>query len=76
MEHVSFLLERETIIGLGILGAIIATAGNFFVRSKLSFSKRYSRYVVLFGYGLTWISVAFFIIAGFATAYADTLREF
>ena len=74
MEQLSFLLEREMIIGLGILGAIIATIGNFIIPPKSSFPKYYARYVILFGYGLTWTSVALFIIAGFATAYAENLR--
>ena len=74
MEQLSFLLEREMIIGLGIFGAIVATVGNFLLREKSSFSKQQSRYVMLFGYGLTWISIGLFIIAGFATAYAAPIR--
>ena len=73
MEQLSFLLEREMIIGLGVFGAIIATTGNFILRPKSSFPKCYARYVIFLGYGLTWTSVALFIIAGFATAYADIL---
>ncbi len=74
MGLLSFLLERETIIGLGIFGAFAVFAGNFLLRPKSSFPKQYARYVMIFGYGLTWISVAFFIIAGFATAYAKSLQ--
>tara|TARA_B100000029_G_C17352879_1_gene879615 strand:- start:668 stop:892 length:225 start_codon:yes stop_codon:yes gene_type:complete len=74
MELLSFLLEREAIIGLGIFGAFAVVAGNFLLRPKSSFPKQYARYVMIFGYGLTWISVAFFIIAGFATAYAKSLQ--
>ena len=74
MEQLSFLLGREMIIGLGVFGAILSTVGNFLRRPKSSFPKQYARYLVLFGYGLTWTSVAFFIIAGFATAYAKPLR--
>ena len=73
MEQLSFLLEREMIIGLGIFGAILATMGNFIIRPKSSFPKQYARYVMLFGYSLTWASVALFIIAGFATAYSENL---
>jgi hypothetical protein len=74
MEQLSFLLEREMIIGLGIFGAIVATVGNFLLRAKSSFPKQQARYVMLFGYGLTWISIGLFIIAGFATAYAAPTR--
>ena len=74
MEQLSFLLEREMIIGLGIFGAIIATAGNFLLHAKSSFPKKYARYVMLFGYGLTWVSIGLFIIAGFAAAYAEPLQ--
>lgn len=70
MEQLSFLLEREVIIGFGIFGAVIATAGNFLMRPKTSFPRLYARYLMFFGYGLTWISIGFFIIAGFAKAYA------
>ena len=73
MEQLSFLLEREVIIGLGIFGALIATVGNFLFRAKSSFPKKYARSVVLCGYGLTWVSIGLFIIAGFATAYAEPL---
>ena len=74
MEQLFFLLEREMIVGLGIFGAFAATAGNFLLRPKSSFPTQYARYVMFFGYGLTWISVAFFIIAGFAAAYAGSLQ--
>ena len=74
MEQLSFLLERGTIISLGVLGAIFATAGNFLLRTNSPFPKNFARYVMVFGYGLTWISVGLFIIAGFAAAYAEPIQ--
>ena len=69
MEQLSFLLKRDVIIGLAIVGATIATVGSFLLKRNSSLPKTYARYVLWFGYGLTWGSVALFIVAGFATAY-------
>jgi hypothetical protein len=58
------LLEREPIIALAILGAVLATLGTYLANR----SGRRSRVPVLLvrsGYALTLASVAAFILAGF-----------
>tara|TARA_B100000029_G_C17152948_1_gene806724 strand:- start:322 stop:579 length:258 start_codon:yes stop_codon:yes gene_type:complete len=68
LGFVARLLERETIIGLAVFGAIVATIGSFLLhhyeRDSLA-KKRLARLVLRIGYGITWLSVSLFIIVGF-----------
>ncbi len=69
MEQLSFLIEREVIIAFAVIGGVIATIGSYMVRRDEANPPRHARAVLRFGYGLTAVSMALFIIAGFATAY-------
>ncbi|MEK9673755.1 MAG: hypothetical protein VW268_14830 [Rhodospirillaceae bacterium] len=69
MEHLAFLLEREVIIALAVVGAFIATAGSYLVRPGSDANPKTARFILRAGYAITWTSVGLFIVAGFATAY-------
>ena len=71
MSALAFLLERETIIALALSGATIATVGSYMVRRPTKIRLPFAHFVLRLGYGLTFVSVAFFIVAGFATAYSE-----
>ena len=71
MSALAFLIEREFIIALAVSGAIIATVGNYMVRRQTKIRPHFAHFVLRLGYGLTFVSVAFFIVDGFATAYSD-----
>ena len=71
MSALAFLLERESIIALALSGGMIATVGSYMVRRQTKIRPQYAHFVLRLGYGLTFVSVAFFIVAGFATAYSD-----
>ncbi len=64
MELIPLLLQRDLIIALAIFGALIATVGSMLMRNKSSVSPYMARLVLRTGYGLSWGSVAVFIIAG------------
>ncbi len=69
MELVDFLLQRRIIIALAIMGAAVATLGNYLGREKSRTDPRTARLILRLGYGITWTSVALFIVAGFMSAY-------
>jgi len=69
MEYLAFLLEREVVITLAIVGAVIATVGSFMVRRTSDIDPKFARTVLRTGYAITWASVGLFIVAGFASAY-------
>lgn len=71
MGALAFLLEREVIIALALSGGVIATVGSFLIRRKSEASRRRTRFILRFGYVLTFVSVGLFIAAGFAAAYRD-----
>ena len=71
MSALAFLLERESIIALALSGAMIATVGSYMVRRQTKIRPQLAHFVLRLGYALTFVSVAFFIVAGFATAYSD-----
>lgn len=57
------LLDREIIIGLAILGAVVATVGNVW-RYWGDANPRLVKVIVRIGYALTWGSLTVFIVAG------------
>ena len=68
----TFLTDREVIVSLAILGAVIATFGTYSLRaSKIReiLGERNARRIVRSGYFITWISIGFFIVAGFISNY-------
>ena len=69
MEAFAFLLQRELIIALALVGAVIATVGSYLVHGKTNASPELARFVLKSGYALTFVSIGLFIVAGFATAY-------
>ncbi len=64
MEFMTLLLQRKVIIALAVIGALIATVGSILMRKNTSVNPRVARIVLRTGYGLSWGSVATFIIAG------------
>jgi len=61
---VDWLLTREAVIGLAVLGAIVATAASMLqVRGRISALR--ARQLNLAGYVLMGVSMALFIVAGF-----------
>ena len=71
MGLISFFLERDTIVVLAICGGIIATIGSYMVHQKTKPRSKFAHLILRVGYGLTFVSVTLFIVAGFATAYSD-----
>lgn len=65
MDLFDFLLQRPVIIALAVGGAIIATVGGVLGRKSAKGDPRIARFVLRFGYAVTWLSVALFIAAGF-----------
>ena len=65
MEFLALIAARPVVIALAILGAIVATLGNHWVRRPGRLGARGARFVLRLGYGLTGASVALFIVAGF-----------
>lgn len=69
MDQLTLLLQHDVIVALALAGAAIALIGNFLVRRKAASgfgSGSGPKNIMWFGYGLTIISVALFIIAGFS----------
>ncbi|MAH83581.1 MAG: hypothetical protein CBB68_04375 [Rhodospirillaceae bacterium TMED8] len=69
MDGVTFLIEREFIVTLALVGGGLATLGSTMVNRKEQTNLAWARQMLRLGYGLTFISITLFIIAGFATAY-------
>jgi hypothetical protein len=69
MDILDAVLERSTIIALAVVGAIIATLGSYLLRDKSTVDRRTARLVLRIGYGIAWLSVALFIVAGFWSGY-------
>lgn len=64
MDFIELILRWEVIVGVAVLGAIIATIGNgMMVRDKDA--DGLGRKVLRVGYGITFFSIALFIVAGF-----------
>ena len=64
MELLSLLMNRNVIIGLAIIGALIATLGSILLRNDSWISPSTARIVTRTGYSLSWASVIGFIVAG------------
>ncbi|MEE2698066.1 MAG: hypothetical protein VX923_00030 [Pseudomonadota bacterium] len=65
MEFLVSLLERNVIIALALVGAIMATSGSFLMKKKSLINPGLARFLLKSGYVITWSSVALFIAAGF-----------
>jgi len=65
VRELSFLLEREVIIAFALIGALIATVGNYLVYRKSADDPGFGKLVLRLGYGITFISIGLFIVAGF-----------
>lgn len=65
MTAFAVLLQREVIIALALIGAVIATIGSVLVHRKKPAPLPYARLVLRLGYALTFVSVGLFIVAGF-----------
>ena len=65
MEILVPLLQRNVIIALALVGAIIATSGSFLMKKESLTKPRLARFLLKSGYVITWSSVALFIAAGF-----------
>jgi hypothetical protein len=65
MEFLEPILQRNVIISLAIVGAIVATLGNFLVQKKPKTIPKFSRLILKSGYTITWASIALFIATGF-----------
>ncbi|MEE8350828.1 MAG: hypothetical protein V3R37_01345 [Rhodospirillales bacterium] len=65
MELLAPLLQRKIIIALAIIGAMIATAGNFLAKNESRIDPKVARFILKSGYAITWASIALFIAAGF-----------
>ena len=64
-DFIDSLLQRHVVIALAIIGALLATAGSYLTRKQKLLAPRAARLILRVGYGLTWASVAIFIIIGF-----------
>jgi hypothetical protein len=64
-ELLAILTSRQFVIACAILGAAIATLGNVLVGNTFGLSPVRARLIVRLGYGITGLSVACFILAGF-----------
>lgn len=65
MEFLAPLLQRNIIIALAVIGAVIATAGSYLLKKESRVKSKTARFVLRTGYAITWISIALFITAGF-----------
>lgn len=64
-DFIDSLLQRHVVIALAIIGALLATAGSYLTRKQKLLAPRTARLILRVGYGLSWASVAIFIIIGF-----------
>ena len=71
MALISSFIERDTIVLLAIFGGIITTIGSYMVHQKTKPRSQFAHLILRLGYGLTFVSVTLFIVAGFATAYSE-----
>ena len=65
MDDWRFLLYRPAIVSLAVRGAFIASLGPYLLKKFGFTSLRLARLITRTGYALSWISVGFFIAAGF-----------
>ncbi len=65
MEILDVVLQRPIIIALAIAGAAVATIGSVLLRQGSRVAPKTARLILRVGYGITWASIGFFIVAGF-----------
>jgi len=58
-------MQREVIITLAVVGALLAIIGNFLDVKGLLIEHKSAQFIRKSGYTVTWLSIAFFIVAGF-----------
>ncbi len=71
MDTLTLLLQRPVIITLALVGAAIATLGNVTLRKSTQVGHKTARFITRVGYGISWVSVALFIAAGFFDPQSD-----
>lgn len=69
MALLDWLLQREVVVTLAIVGALIATAGSYFVNRASTGDPRLAKIILKTGYGITFASIGLFIIAGFRAGW-------
>ena len=65
MEFLAPFLQRNIIIALAVIGAMIATAGSILLKKEFRIKPKVARFIMKTGYAITWASIALFITAGF-----------
>ncbi|MFV0368670.1 MAG: hypothetical protein ACK5KM_09440 [Hyphomicrobiaceae bacterium] len=66
LDILATLAQRQYVIALAIVGALLVTAGSLAARPGSNTPQRpFSRQLTLTGYVLTGVSMLLFIIAGF-----------
>ena len=60
-----FIMQRDVIIALAVVGALLAIIGNFLDVKGLLIEHKSAQFIRKSGYAVTWLSIAFFIVAGF-----------
>lgn len=65
MELLGLIANRPVVIALAVLGAVVATLGNWLMRNPGRGDARRARFVLQLGYGITGLSILLFIVAGF-----------
>ena len=65
MDFLAPLLQRNIIIALAVIGAVIATAGSILLKKNSRIEPKVARFIMKTGYAITWASIALFITAGF-----------
>jgi hypothetical protein len=68
VDILAVLLRRDAIIAFALAGAAIATVASYMLKREESINPAVARFLLRFGYGVTFISVALFIAAGFLGA--------
>lgn len=65
MEFLQPFIQRPVIVGLAIAGAVVSTIGSILLRRGSTVDPKLGRLVLHVGYGIAWLSVGLFIVAGF-----------
>jgi len=69
MQSLGFLLQREVIVSLALVGGVISTAGGYMLRKNSSTNHETARFILRTGYAVSWASVAGFIAVGFLSGW-------
>lgn len=64
-DLLALMISRQVVIALAVTGAVIAMVGSAMTRGQTGTSRGTARRVLWSGYGLTGLSIFFFILAGF-----------